>query len=236
MIQLTFELPRRTALDRSDFLVSDANALAVGWIDRWPDWPSAALVLHGPPGCGKTHLVHLWCARASADIVAGETLDEDMVTRLIAERRHRIAIDDADRAPEVALLHLHNSCLECRGSVLITARRPPRSWGVALSDLGSRLHAALAVEIGLPDDALFGAVLVKHFADSQLTVAPEVIAYLIRRVERSFAAASEIAARLDAVALRNRCAVTVPLARKLLAEGRQSSFPAGQRRRRDIVS
>ena len=54
--------------------------------------------------------------RASADIVAGETLDEEMVARLIAERRYRVAIDDADRAPELALLHLHNACLDCQGS------------------------------------------------------------------------------------------------------------------------
>ena len=48
--------------------------------------------------------------------MAGETLDEEMVARLIAERRHRVAIDDADRAPELALLHLHNACLDCQGS------------------------------------------------------------------------------------------------------------------------
>jgi chromosomal replication initiation ATPase DnaA len=218
MIQLTFELPRRTALGRSDFLVSESNVAAVGWIDRWPEWPTGALVLHGPPGCGKTHLVHLWCERASAVIVAGETLDKEKVARFAAESRHRIAVDNADHASERALLHLHNSCLECRGSLLITARRPPGSWNVALKDLGSRLRAALAIGIGPPDDALLGAVLVKHFADRQLSVTPEVIAYLIRRFERSFAAAADIASRLDAAALRDRCAVTIPLARNVLAQ------------------
>jgi chromosomal replication initiation ATPase DnaA len=229
MIQLTFELPRRTALGRSDFLVSENNAAAIGWIDRWPEWPTGALVLYGPPGCGKTHLVHLWCERASAVIVAGETLDEEKVARFAAEGPHRIAVDNADRAAERALLHLHNSCLECQGSLLVTTRRPPGSWNFALKDLGSRLRAALAIGIGLPDDALLGAVLVKHFADRQLSVTPEVIAYLIRRFERSFAAAAEIAARLDAAALRDRCAVTIPLARNVLAQdGHQPLPPASE--------
>lgn len=218
MTQLTFDLPRRTALGRTDFLVSDGNATAIGWIDRWPHWPSGALVLHGPPGCGKTHLAHLWCERASALAVAGPELDEDAVARLVGERRHRIAVDDADCASERALLHLHNSCLEARGSILMAARRPAASWRIRLDDLRSRLRAALAVGVQPADDALLGAVLVKHFADCQLRVAPDVIAYLLKHMERSFAAAADITARLDRASLRERCAVTVPLARKLLAE------------------
>jgi chromosomal replication initiation ATPase DnaA len=227
MTQLFFDLPRRTALSRFDFLVSGSNAAAIGWIDRWPDWPSPALVLHGPAGCGKTHLAHIWCERASAVIVAGETLDEDKVAHLFAERHNRIAVDDADRGSERALLHLHNCCLENRGSLLIVARRRPASWPVGLDDLGSRLRAAFAVGIGRPDDALLGAVLVKHFDDRQLRVAPDVIAYLIRHIERSCSAAADITARLDAASLRDGSAVTVPLARKLLREmGCQPCSPA----------
>jgi chromosomal replication initiation ATPase DnaA len=227
MTQLTFDLPRRTALGRSDFLISDSNAAAVAWIDRWPRWPPGALVLHGPAGCGKTHLVHLWCERASAVAVAGAGLDEDAVARLLGERRHRVAVDDADCVCERALLHLHNSCLEAQGSILIAARRPASSWSIGLEDLRSRLRAALAVGVQPADDPLLGAVLVKHFADRQLRVAPEVIAYLLKHMERSFAAAAEITARLDQVSLRDKCAITVPLARKLLVEsGRYPSSPA----------
>jgi chromosomal replication initiation ATPase DnaA len=205
-------------LGRSDFLVSKSNALAVGWIDRWPDWPHGALVLHGPSACGKTHLAHLWRERASAVVVAGATVHEEQVARLAAERRHRIAVDDADHACERALLHLHNWCLEGAGSILITARHPAGSWTVGLDDLGSRLRAALTVGIGPPDDALLGAVLVKHFSDRQLRVAPEVITYLLSHMERSFAAAADITDRLDTVSLRDGRAVTIPLVREVLAE------------------
>jgi chromosomal replication initiation ATPase DnaA len=228
MMQLTFDLPRRIALSRTDFLISDSNAAAIAWIDRWPDWPSRALALHGPAGCGKTHIVHLWCAQTAGVNLPGEALSEQVVARLVSERRHRIAIDDADCASEIALLHLHNFCMETRGSLLVAARRPPASWTVALPDLDSRLRAVLAIGIGLPDDALLGAVLVKHFADRQLRVAPEVIAYLLTHMERSFAAAAEMAARLDMVSLRDRRAITVSLARQLVLEaGSHSSSSAG---------
>jgi chromosomal replication initiation ATPase DnaA len=218
MMQLTLDLPRRIALSRSDFLISDSNAAAVGWIDRWPDWPSRALALHGPAGSGKTHLLHLWCGQTAGVIVPGEALSEEVVARLVWERRHRIAVDDAERASELALLHLYNLCMEGRGGLLVAARQPPAAWTVVLPDLDSRLRAVLAIEIGLPDDALLGAVLVKHFADRQLRVAPEVIAYLLTHMERSFAAAAEMACRLDSVSLRDRRAITVPLARQLLSE------------------
>ncbi len=226
-MQLTFDLPRRIGFSRTDFLISDSNAAAVSWIDQWPDWPARALALHGSAGCGKTHLLHVWCERSAGVIVPGEVLSEEAVARLVLERRHRIAIDDADRADERALLHLYNLCMEIQGSLLVAARQPPASWTVELPDLASRLRAVLAIGIGLPDDPLLGAVLVKHFADRQLRAAPEAIAYLLTHMERSFAAAAEMASMLDLVSLRDRRAITVPLARQLVSEaGSHSSSSA----------
>ena len=127
---------------------------------------SAALLLHGPPGCGKTHLAHLWCERASATLVAGQNLTPASLPRLLEENPYRIAVDDADRAAERCLLHLYNSCLERRGSLLITARQAPGLWEVALADLRSRLRATPAVAIAAPEDALLGAVLCQAFRRS----------------------------------------------------------------------
>jgi chromosomal replication initiation ATPase DnaA len=218
MTQLALDLPRHTALRRSDFMVSGSNIDAVERIDRWPEWPSAVLMLHGPPGSGKTHLAHLWQERASALMIAGRTLTEAVLPHLLDKVPLRVAIDDADRAPEHALLHLYNSCVEHRGSLLITAHQPVGSWRVGLDDLRSRLRASSVIEIGAPDDALLGAVLIKHFSDRQLRVEPEVIAYLLKRIDRSFAAAGKIAAHLDGAALSNGGPVTIPLARKVLAD------------------
>jgi chromosomal replication initiation ATPase DnaA len=218
MVQLTLNLHCGTSFGRSDFVVSDSNAAAMAWIERWPDWPAPPLVMHGPPGCGKTHLAHLWCERASAVLLTGAALDEGEVAQLVARHSCRVVIDSADETPELALLHTYNWCWECRGSLLIIGRRPPAHWRFALDDLGSRLRAAQTVEIGRPDDALLRGLLVKHFADRQLSVSPEVIAFLIRRIERSSASAAEIAARLDAAALREKSPVTIALARAVLPQ------------------
>jgi chromosomal replication initiation ATPase DnaA len=229
MSQFVLDFPRRTALlGRSDFLVSDSNAAAVGWIDRWPAWTISTLVLYGPPGCGKTHLAHLWCERAAARLVAGPTFDEASLPGLLAAPSCRIAVDDADRAPELALLHLYNCCRERGGYLLATAARPPGAWAIGLADLRSRLRAAAMVGIEMPDDALLGGVLVKHFADRQLHVDPGLIAYLTGRIERSFAAAAEIVAALDAEALAGHRPIAIPLARQVLKERADQSLARGR--------
>jgi chromosomal replication initiation ATPase DnaA len=216
MIQLAIDLPPRPAFERADFLVSGCNEAALGWIERWPDWPSRTLVLHGPPGCGKSHLVRLWQKRADAISVVAGALAGSAPDELT---RHRaLAIDDADGTPEEPLLHLYNCCAEAGTSLLLTARTAPAQWPIALPDLASRLRAVPAVVIGAPDDALLAAIIVKHLADRQMRVAPGVIAFLVRRMERSFAAAAALVAALDRLSLSVGRRVGLALARQALLE------------------
>ena len=227
MKQLVLDLSHGEAYGREDFFVSPSNAAALGWVERWPEWPSPVLVLHGPRGAGKTHLAHLWRDRAAAILLAGAALDQARLREAIESAGPRIAVDDADRAPEAALLHFYNACLEAGGSLLLTSRQAPGPWQPALADLSSRLRAAPAVGIDLPDDSLLAAVLAKHFADRQVRVAPEVILFLVRHMERSLAAAGEVAAALDQAALSGRAAITIPLANRVLAVPTDHGFSPG---------
>jgi len=216
MTQLAIDLPHRPALGRADFLVSDCNAAALQWIERWPDWPAPALVLHGPAGSGKSHLAELWRERSGGVLVAGEELLRSDPNELASRRA--VALDNAARAPEHALLHLYNCCAEAGARFLVVAQEAPASWPIALPDLASRLRAAPSVAIAPPDDRLLAAVLVKLFADRQVVVAPGVIGFLLRRMERSFAAAGALTKRLDRLALGAGRPITVALARRVLAE------------------
>src|SRR5262249_17386434 len=160
------------------FLVSDSNRAAFELIERWPDWPARAVVLHGSAGCGKTHLAHLWCARSSALLVQGAGLAR------LEDLPISVAVDDADRTDERLLVHLYNLALEPGGSLVWTMQGPPARLTIDLADLGSRLRSLPIVGIAPPDDELLKAVLAKHFADRQLRVAPEVLVYLVARIER----------------------------------------------------
>ena len=197
--QLTLDLGHRPALGREDFLVAPCNADAVAWIDRWPDWPGPALVIHGPAGCGKSHLAQVW--RAQSGTSAGSV------------------VEDADRPDDdVALFHRFNRHAEEGGHMLLTARTPPARWPGRLPDLVSRLAAAPTVAIGPPDETLIAQVVVKLFADRQLDIGPDVVAYLATHMERSFESARNLVAAADTAALAAKRAVTVPLVRTVLAE------------------
>jgi len=221
--QLPLDLGHRPALGREDFLLAPCNEVAVAWIDRWPEWPATALALHGPPACGKTHLCHVWRALSGAVDIDPEALSAAEPPALLGTAA-AVALEDADtalaagRLAEERLLHLYNLVGERGGRMLLTGQTPPARWPVELPDLRSRLRAATAVALAPPDDALIEAVLVKLFADRQLRADAGVVHFLASRMERSFAAARSIVAAMDSAALAGRREITVPLARRVLAE------------------
>ncbi len=221
--QLTLDLDQRPAFGRDDFLVAASNSEAVAWLDRWPDWPAPALAIYGPPGCGKSHLAAVWRARTGARPVDAPALARQPAPTLAAGPSPRCVIDDADAVPgdpgrESGLLHLYNHIADVGGALLLTGREAPARWPVALPDLASRLAALPAAPVGPPDDGLIGAVLVKLFADRQLRVGQEVVAFVLPRMERSLEAARSLVERIDGDALARHRRITVPFVREVLRD------------------
>lgn len=215
--QLALSLPHRAAMTRPDFLVGKANAEAIAVIDAWPEWPAPVVLLAGPVGSGKTHLVEIWRAATGGVVIeAGRLRDADVET--LAENA-AVAVEDIHAGPldEAALFHLLNRTRELQVPMLVTSR----SWASALPlqvpDLASRLRAARPVELGEPDDDLLRRVMVKLFADRQLTVDPAVVDFIAVRMERSLQGASTIVEALDRDALAARSPVTRKLAAAAIA-------------------
>ncbi|WP_321340363.1 hypothetical protein [uncultured Cohaesibacter sp.] len=216
--QIPLRLPHEAALGREDFLRGPSNRAAFDMIDLWPNWPASWLLLAGPVGAGKSHLANIWQERSNARIVSVAELNDADPTELV--QSGAIVIEDAD-SPErddIALFHLLNAAREAGAFVLITARNWPESWGVGLPDLMSRLRLTTPVEIYEPDDELLRSVLVKLFADRQLSPDPSVIEYILMRMERSIGTALVIVDAIDRQALAQHRTITRPLVSVILKE------------------
>jgi len=214
--QFVLELPVRVARGRADYLVTQSNALAVEWVDQWPDWPGHILVLCGPPKSGKTHLAQVWCQRSGAMLLDHLPATEE-IPKL--EGVSAVCLDvNGVLGNEEAMFHFYNWTRENGVTLLITALEAPKTWEIILPDLRSRLLACPVVALGMPDDVLLTAVMAKLFADRQISVTNDVLKYLLPRVERSFAAVHDLVVRLDAAAMKEGRAITIPLARQLMTE------------------
>jgi len=214
--QLPLHLPLMAAQAREDLIVTSANEKAVAFMDSWPAWPSPIAIIAGPTGAGKTHLAHIWAAKAGAEFLPA-SLNSD-AEEVPAAGCHVVEDLAQGMFSEAWLFHLINATKASGGSLLLTSRRWPADWGVAFPDLQSRLKTAHLMELGEPDDNMLHGVLTKLFSDRQLLVEPQVIDYLVLRIERSLAAAQEVVTKLDQASLATKRAVTRPLAAQIIQE------------------
>jgi chromosomal replication initiation ATPase DnaA len=199
---------------RSAFVVSPSNAAGVEAIDGWPAWRGGALALVGPPGSGKSHLAAAWAVRAEAKVISPDIRPEDL-----AALEGPVLWEDADRAVHgETLFHLINIAARPGGALLATARTPPSEWRTDVPDLRSRLNALPVALLQEPDDAILTGALMKFFQERRIRPSEELLAYLVRRIERSIPKALEIVAKLDETASAYGRPVSRALARQVLED------------------
>ncbi|WP_174299405.1 chromosomal replication initiator DnaA [Caulobacter sp. S45] len=216
--QLRLSLERAPDHARAAFVVSDSNALAVQTLDSWPDWRGGALTLVGPLGSGKTHLAAIWAERVGAAAFPVDGVD------MVGEGP--VLVEDAEgRLPDETLFHLLNVSARPGGGLLLTSRVAPSLWPVRLPDLRSRLNALPTARIEEPDDTVLGAMLDKFFFERNIRPSAELLAYLVRRIERSAQSAQSVVARLDEAADATGRRVSRSLARLMLGEEQVEAVP-----------
>jgi chromosomal replication initiation ATPase DnaA len=216
--QLALDLPHAESFRRDDFLPDPSNEAALALVEAWPEWPDSVVAIVGPAGSGKSHLAAIWAERSGARILDAASLTIADVPRSLVTGALVVEDLTPSYVDEQALFHLLNLAREDQAHLLITARKRLDLESYALADVVSRLRVVPAIALGQPSDALLAAVLVKHFADRQLLVDQETIAYLVPRIERSLSAVRSTVARLDTAALSLGRRVTRPLVTEILRE------------------
>ncbi|BBD98680.1 chromosomal replication initiator DnaA [Sphingobium amiense] len=193
MSQISLPFDWHGERQQGDFLVSDANRIAVAHLEQWRDWPLGVSVLSGPPRSGRSTLARLFAAMSGGE-----------------------AIDDAQAMDDRALFHAWNEAQTAHRPLLLVGDAPPEQWPAALPDLRSRLAAAPHVAIAQPDEALARALFCRHLDAAGAGYAADLPDWLLRRVERSYAAIEEAARLLDRAALSSGRKISLPMAKEAL--------------------
>jgi hypothetical protein len=194
MSQIALPLDWPAGDREQDYLISAANQPLIRHFEHWSLWPVMATILTGPRKSGRSLLGRIVAGKAGGEL-----------------------IDNAEEADEEAIFHAWNRAQESRRPLILIADAPPPTWTVRLPDLRSRLAATPVVRIEEPDDLLVGQLIEKLCHVRGLAAPPELVRYLVPRIERSYFGVHRAIDALDELAYEQRQRLTIPLARRALA-------------------
>jgi chromosomal replication initiation ATPase DnaA len=233
-----------------DFVESGSNRVATRAARSVLEEPGTRynpLVVYGPVGAGKTHLLHAIgnvLAAAPGALVAclrAQDFVDDLIRALDRDRiawwraRYRritaLLLDDIhalagkDRSQE-ELFWLYNLLADGNRQMVFTSAVPPQELEGIEPRLRTRLEGGLVVELPQPDREVREAIVVRLLQEKVGEADPELAAYLASRPVESVRALQGLVQRVIAAAEAEQERPSAGVARQVL-EG----SPAGPARR-----
>lgn len=222
--QTTLDFPTPDNHARRRFIIGACNAMAADWIDRWPEWPGMirALIIHGPRCSGKTHLASIWSESNAATTLTHLKDGIDHVN----PANHYVLDGIAPNAnwPDDMLFLVLTRFTGAEGSLLLLADQSPASMPWKLADVTSRLAVMNTAQITTPDDAMLHDLLQKLADDKGLALDEDIIAYMVKRMERGYETAVQTIQALDEMSITEKKKVNLAMARKILNNGQATLF------------
>ncbi len=233
------------------FVIGNGNRFAHGAALAVAENPGTAynpLFICGPPGVGKTHLLHSIADYANrhgnglrVQLTGAESFANEFIAALRGgdinafKARHReadlVLVDDvqflmAKAKTEEEFFHTFNALRESGAQIVLTCDRPPRDLDRLEERLRDRFDSGLVADISAPDLATRVAVLRARAELDQLVIAqPAVLELIATRVERNLRALEGALIRVVAYASLSGRAITEALAEEVL----DGLFPQKQR-------
>ncbi|MEO9600408.1 chromosomal replication initiator DnaA [Parasphingorhabdus sp.] len=193
MSQIALPLEQNPKADHGRYLVTAANAEVHQHLQHWGDWSHHTMILTGPEASGKTTMAAAFEADSGG-----------------------MCIDDASQYEDTEIFHLWNRANGEKQPLLLLSAKPVSEWGVELPDLQSRLAASFHLEIGAPDQAMIDGLFQKYFAMRGLTISADALAYLEKRMIRSYSMVQKLAKKMDALAIETKKPINLAIAKSAL--------------------
>jgi chromosomal replication initiator protein len=223
------------------FVIGEGNRFAHAAALAVAELPAQAynpLFLHGPPGLGKTHLLHAignYVRRYGSGLRVRYATIEEFTTAFVDAVRGRRTSDFKDdfRSADVVLIddvqflagrsktreeffHTFNALLDSGRQLVISSDRSPEELPDLEARLAERFRAGLVVELEPPAVAVRRAILAKRARIDGLDVSNEVLAEIAQRVDSSVRALEGALIRVIAYASLKGEAATPSLVRHIL--------------------
>ena len=240
------------------FVIGDGNRLAHAAALAVAELPSQAynpLFIYGPPGLGKTHLLHAIAnyVRAYGDgLTVRYTTIESFTNSFIRalksssighfKRRYRdtdiLLIDDVqflERKAKVEeeFFHTFNALYETGSQLVVTCDRMPRDMGALADRLRERFESGLVTDIRPPDLATRMTILRKRVQHDGIRLAePDAIVPIADRITTNIRALQGALIRVVAY----HSLTGKPIDRALVTHVLDGLYPESRRPRRRTVA
>lgn len=191
MSQIALPLTQSGTKGPESIIIGEGNRAVAEALGASQDWPFGTAILAGPARSGKS-----------------------LFARWFASHTGGGSIDDAHTKDETEIFHAWNRAREDGYPLLLTV--DAKGWEITLPDLRSRMGAALQLEIGPPDDEMAAQLMLSHAAQRGLALGEGAPAYLVPRMERSYAAIERIVAEIDRLSLERKVPATMSIWRDAL--------------------